>query len=66
MIAGDMTFDVGGVANGVVFAGRPCCPDAAVTVFDANTAARFGGGAASPVRPAPGKRPRAGRACTPC
>jgi 3-dehydroquinate synthase len=37
-----MSFDVGGVTTEVRFETEPSCPEASVTVFDANTAARFG------------------------
>ena len=45
----DQTFDVGGVRTEVTFGPAPACPDASLTVFDANTAAIFGAGAANTV-----------------
>ena len=44
-----MSFNVGGVTTEVTFAAEPACPEAAVTVFDTNTAAKFGIGASHPV-----------------
>jgi 3-dehydroquinate synthase len=47
---GALTFDVGGVRTDVAFVSEPACPEASVTVLDANTALHFGAGAANPVR----------------
>jgi 3-dehydroquinate synthase len=44
-----MSFNVGGVTTEVMFVAEPSCPEASVTVFDANTSARFGAGVSSPV-----------------
>jgi 3-dehydroquinate synthase len=44
-----MTFSVDGVSTEVTFASEPACPGASVTVFDENTAAKFGDGAVNPV-----------------
>ena len=46
----DLSFNVGGFTTEIELSpGAPSCPEASVTVMDTNTAARFGGGAASPV-----------------
>jgi 3-dehydroquinate synthase len=45
-----LTFNIGGVTTEVAFGTGPSCPEASVTVFDANTAAEFGGVASNPVR----------------
>jgi 3-dehydroquinate synthase len=44
------TFNVGGVVTEVAFVSEPSCPEASVTVFDLNTAARFGASAPNPFR----------------
>lgn len=40
-----LSFDIGGVTTEIEFLPRPACPEAAVSVFDANTMPRFSAGA---------------------
>ena len=44
-MSGELAFDIDGVTTEIEFRPRPECPEASVTVFDANTAARFSAGA---------------------
>jgi 3-dehydroquinate synthase len=45
-----MSFSIGGVTTEVVFAGAPACPEASVSVYDANTGDLFSAGAVHAVR----------------
>ena len=51
-----MSFDIGGVTTEIEFSSKPACPEASVSVFDANTAGRFSAGAHGPVRLAAGEK----------
>ena len=51
-----LSFSVDGTLTEIAFTDTPSCPEATVTVFDANTASRFSGGAARALRLAAGER----------